>query len=154
KPDLRLLLAHQRDMGVPVVLLEGLGALRGVVDDRHEGHRGRGRCRLGGSGVRGRLVRRLGAGGEGKERDGGQQANGTHDHSGREGPPDPPAWGRVTGAWPPHARNPTPCRGSAHSENNDCFSTSTLTPPAWWVFPVVTLVSHTSAGLNSSGSIL
>ena len=37
---------------------------------------------------------------------------------------------------------------------NDARSTSGFTCPAWYVFPLWTLVSHTSAGLNSSGSIL
>src|SRR5689334_1117924 len=41
-----------------------------------------------------------------------------------------------------------------HVSSNDARSTSGFTCPAWYVFPLWTLVSQTSAGLNSSGSIL
>src|SRR5690606_23907296 len=40
------------------------------------------------------------------------------------------------------------------AQNSDARSTSGLSCPAWNVRPLDTLVSHTSAGLNSSGSIV
>src|SRR5207253_2318718 len=41
-----------------------------------------------------------------------------------------------------------------HVSSNDARNTSGFTWPAWYVFPLALLVSHTSAGLKSSGSIL
>ena len=41
-----------------------------------------------------------------------------------------------------------------HQSKSDARSTSASSRPAWNVRPLVALVSHTSAGLNSIGSIL
>src|SRR4029077_890562 len=129
--DLRLTVSDDLEVG-GIVFLEGGRALWPLVDHRDDRLVGRWRWCGGRGGGRGRrgipwlrgLVRRFGAGSHGDEC-GQRERRAMHGGLRSKG----------------YARH-------------DCTSTSGLTRPARNVLPVATLVSQTSAGLNSSGSIL